>query len=195
MLDINNLVQWQKIDPDSGIVFPWWTHPAIDRLCQMRDDQDKPLSDLTVLEFGGGWSTIWLAKHCAHVYTIEANASWATNIRETLVAYNLLHKCTISLREINEGDQTRAAEYLSVPDNCDPDIICVDGILRNNCLELAISLGGPIIVIADNWQQSYVWMSQDAADMMAPYTQEVFEQEDHTDNDGINKWKTAIFYI
>jgi hypothetical protein len=197
MLDINNLVQWQVVDPVSGIVFPWWTQGMLDRLQQWRDDTEAPLHALTVLEFGGGWSTAWLAAHCAHVYTIETNGFWLHNIREWLVANNLDHKATLIWREINEGDQNRAAEYLTIPPLCDPDIICVDGILRDNCLELAVALARtrPRIVIADNWQQSYVWMSSAAEALMRPYQSEIFEQQGHTDNDGINKWKTAIFYL
>jgi predicted O-methyltransferase YrrM len=99
------------------------------------------------------------------------------------------------LRAVNEGDQNKVDFYTFVPD-IDFNIIVVDGILRNECLQHAIKLlskkGG--IIIADNWQQDFVWLSPAAEDLMKPYERKIFVQPDHTNHEG-NAWKTAIFTI
>ena len=61
-----------------GEPLPWYTYPCIDFL-KYRDYSDK-----TVLEFGGGQSTLWWAKRAKHVVTIEGNKEWYERIRDGL---------------------------------------------------------------------------------------------------------------
>jgi len=49
------------------------------------------------------------------------------------------------------------------------------------------------IFICDNWVQSFVWLSPKAEEIMKPYEVHAFEQKDHTNNDGVNKWKTVYW--
>lgn len=99
-------------------------------------------------------------------------------------------------KAINEGDQSEANLYTSIGDRWAPyNIVVVDGILRNSCLEKALSMPRPLLLIADNWIQSGVWMSPAAEALMAPYKAYMFEQSDHTDNDGVNKWKTVFWLL
>ena len=51
----------------SGNPLPWYTYPAIDFLAARRFDGK------TVLEFGGGQSTLWWSPRTRHVTTIEAD--------------------------------------------------------------------------------------------------------------------------
>ena len=53
-----------------GDPLPWYTYPAIDFL------KDRNYAGKTVLEFGGGQSTLWWATHAASVVTFEASAKW-----------------------------------------------------------------------------------------------------------------------
>ena len=46
-----------------GDPLPWYTYPAIDFL------KDRNYAGKTVLEFGGGQSTLWWAAHAASVVT------------------------------------------------------------------------------------------------------------------------------
>src|SRR3954469_11247374 len=49
---------------------PWFTYPAIEYLNQL------DLSGKRVLEFGSGFSTLYWAKRCGHVVSIESSKSW-----------------------------------------------------------------------------------------------------------------------
>jgi predicted O-methyltransferase YrrM len=177
-----------------GEQLPWFTLPCLEWLIQ------QDLSDKTILEYGSGFSTLWLAKRCKDIVSIEANKEWYNKIVAKLIG-NLKDTSHYLLRETNEGEQDKIDFYCNAPDSIpfpkQYDIVIVDGILRNECLQKAIKLlskkGG--IIIADNWIQSYVWMSPAAIEIMKPYEVTIFEQSDHINNDGINKWKTAVFKI
>lgn len=53
---------------------PWLTSGSIDFIEKKINCED------TVLEFGGGWSSIWWAKKCKFTLTVEANHEWAAKI-------------------------------------------------------------------------------------------------------------------
>lgn len=182
----NQLNDTQFWDEKLNICFPWYTKPCLDYLSGI------DFSDKNILEFGGGYSTIWWSKKSKQVISIEANAEWYNKIKSEL---NDCKNVTAFLREINEGDQSRISEYTQVPE-IDFDVVIVDGILRNECLQKGIELlskkGG--ILIADNWYQDYVWLSPAAIDIMKPYESKIFIQPDHKNHEG-NPWKTAIFTI
>lgn len=185
------LNDFQRIDPTNNLVEPWLVHPALDVI------KTWSLSDKKVLEWGAGLSTLWWADKCKEVYSIEANQQWFANINNRLQERGLAKKVTLVYRNANEGDQTKIDFYTDVPKWFIPDIVVVDGILRNECLLKGIEIlsannGG--IVIADNVWQDYVWMSPASLEIMAPYKPILYTQEDHKDNEG-NKWKTAIFTV
>ena len=187
MIQINNLVEWQLYDEKTDAIFPWFTHPFLTWL----DGQD--LKDKLVLEFGSGRSTRWWRKRCSWVTSIEANAEWSEKVYAE--CGDLLNGLIIC-KEINEGDQSRVEEYVNAGDPFGPyDIVVVDGILRNECLQKALSMPRPLLLVADNFYQSYVWMSDAAVELMKPYPIHVFEQENHTNNDGVNKWKTVYWNL
>lgn len=181
------LVQWQKRD-DDGIVMPWFTHDCLNEI------KSWDLSDKKVLEWGGGYSTIWWLMKAKQVVTIETNPNWYQTLVDVINKRFEGPKSTIFLRQIKEGDQTKIDEYTDVS-NYEPDIVVVDGILRYECIQKALSLKRPLTLIVDNWIQAFVFMCPAAEELLKDFERKIFEQSDHTDNDGINKWKTAIFYI
>jgi hypothetical protein len=198
LINIENLVQWQLYDADVDAVMPWFTHPFLQVL------KSWDLSDKNILEFGSGRSTRWLRARAKWVDSVETDPAWIEKIKD----------------ECEEFDNGR---IMWCPDPKDPnvyllkpffrygnpakgvrgfpvhyDIIIDDGIHRNEVLEFAIKYFEAIkggIIICDNWQQYGVWMSPAAAEMVKPYKGFIYEQEDHTDNDGVNKWKTAFWII
>ena len=183
--DLNDTQFW---DEKLNTAYPWYTKPCLEYL------ETLDLKDKNVLEFGSGWSTIWWAKKETNVVAIETNKEWWGHI---YIAITFHKNAGIVLREINEGDQSKVFEYTRVPEfNANIDIVIVDGILRNECLQKGIELlsknGG--IIIADNWQQDFVWLSPAAEELMKPYERKIFVQPDHTNHEG-NAWKTAIFTI
>lgn len=181
----NELVQWQKLD-DSGVCYPWFTHPFLDVL------EEWELRDKVILEFGGGKSTKWWASRAKEVWTIETSENWISEIKSAL---NVVEYSRVKLfhRQVNEGDQTKVDYYTELPQGCKPDIVVIDGVLRHECLLKALTLPRPIIIIHDNWQQDG-FVCPSSEEVMKPFDIHNFIQENHTDNNG-KKWATAYWNI
>ena len=191
-MNTDNLCFGQRIDPELGILEPWYTNPCMDEI------KTWDLSDKVILEYGGGGSSLWWERKAKEVWTIETNEEWLKKIdNELMGCHGSYGKLKLFHRPINEGDQTRVEEYLEFPDGCKPDIIIADGILRTEVVERAIQYfkennGG--ILIADNFWQDYVWLSPKAVDLVEPFEKTLYPQLNHTDHSG-NCWKTLIAYI
>src|SRR6185312_3473548 len=169
------LVQWQKLDKN-GICFPWFTHSFLEQL------DNWNLSGKIVWEWGAGKSTKWWVNRGCTVYSVETNLNWIEHVASLLTEQeapfvHLLH------RQVNEGDQSMVDFYTDIPEECCPDIIIIDAILRHECLLKALTLQRPIIIIHDNWMQDG-FVCPASEELMAPYEIHNFIQEDHTDNHG-----------
>lgn len=115
---------------------PWFTYPFIDFL------KVRLNSELNVLEFGSGNSTIWFSDKIKTITSIEHNKEWHSK-----VSAKLKNNCKLILNESNTNDYHKIAESL----NTKFDIIIVDAIDRVNCLKTASSkLGDKGVVILDN---------------------------------------------
>jgi len=188
---MTGLCDFQIFDPTNNLVFPWLTHPALEVI------KSWDLADKLVLEWGAGLSTLWWADKCKYVYSIETNQQWFADIVARKNELGLQSKAEIHYRNVHEGDQTKIDFYTEVPAWYQPNIVVVDGILRNECLIKGIEIlsknnGG--IIIADNIFQDYVWLSPASLEIIAPYNPILYEQPDHANHEG-NKWKTAIFSV
>lgn len=179
------LVQWQKLDTN-GVCYPWFTHPFLEVL------KTWDLSDKNILEWGGGKSSLWWNTYANYVCTIETNPEWAEEILRLNSTLNKIFRRPI-LREVKEGDQNMVEFYTEIPNDCHPDIVVIDGILRHECLIKALTLPRPLIIIHDNWQQDG-FVCPASEKLMAPYEIHNFIQEDHTDNHG-RKWATAYWEL
>lgn len=183
------LVEWQKIAPN-GLVYPWWTHPFLDVL------ETWNLKDKMWLEFGAGLSTAWLRSKCRFVESIEASTEWGVKALDYCRQNNLTNG-SIFYQDLPDGVQERKAEYFElIPPEIKYDIISVDGIWRYECLQWALDhfKGRGGILIADNWQQDYVWISEAAEQLMAPYKINRFFQPGHTNHEG-KPWNTVFWEI
>lgn len=113
----------QSIDME-GNALPWFTYPAIEFIKQL-DLQDKE-----VLEWGAGNSTKFFSKRCKRIYSIEHNKEWFFKVKEfNLPNNNIFHA------EANEKYVSTAYEIKKKF-----DLIVVDGILRDACLQAARDL-------------------------------------------------------
>ena len=72
-----------------GKEVPWYTAPAVSALAEW------DLSNKSVLEFGGGSSTVWWAAHAKTVTCVESNALWTERIRQTLASEGTDGKVTL----------------------------------------------------------------------------------------------------
>lgn len=215
MISIDSPVEWQVRDEIYPTLKAWYTHPALEEI------KKWDVSGKNILEYGGGWSSIWWAFYAKEVVTIETDWAWIEDIMnylgsigwsvsgEMLVSGNgetilnkyvaqhldLNKKLTMYYRPTNEGDQTKIEYYTNVPDGFVPDIVIVDGVLRYECIQKALTLPRPITLIVDNFMQAFVFMCPSAVEILKPFKGELYEQTDHTNNDGVNKWKTGIWNI
>jgi len=184
------LVEWQRIDNQNGLVECWWTWDFNDLL------KTWDVSDKTWLELGGGLGTAWLRKKAKWVDTIESNLDWAKRIQENLDANNLSNGRLIA-EYVMEGYEEEMKRYFAMfPQDKEYDIVSVDGIYRTECIEWAIKhlskRGG--VLIADNFDQDFVWISPKAVELVAPYEEHVFYQKNHTNHEG-KQWNTRYWII
>lgn len=188
-MNTSELVEWQIIAPN-GLVYPWWTHPFLEVL------ETWDLKDKTWLEFGGGRSTAWLRSKCKHVDTVEANEEWAKQAMSDCAA-NGLNNGVVFAKTLPDGIQERKQEFFDlIPSDVKYDIISVDGIWRYECLQWALDhfKGRGGIIVADNWQQDYVWISPPAEELMKPYEIHRFVQPNHVNHEG-RPWQTVYWKI
>lgn len=101
---------------------PWYTYPAIEFI------ENKINSDFQIFEYGSGNSSLWWAERVAKVISIESDASWFDYIKENMPSNVELH--------LLEGDLEYASAINSYEDRYF-DVIIVDGINRNQCVEFA----------------------------------------------------------
>lgn len=183
------LVEWQIRDTN-GLVLPWWTHPFLGKL------KSWDLSEKIFLEFGAGLGTAWLRHKCEWVDSIEASLEWAAKAQAQCDRYSLRNG-QIFAADLPDGVQERKAEYFAlIPAGKQYDIISVDGIWRYECLQWALGhfKGRGGIIIADNWQQDYVWISEVAEQLMLPYTIHRYYQAGHINHEG-KPWNTVYWQI
>lgn len=184
-----NLSFGQRRDLENNLVQCWFTHGALDEIIAM------DLSDKNILMFGAGLGDCWLAKRCKSLTVVERNEEWIYKASELCgangVFVHYLH------RPCNEGSGSQDM-YCEIPNDKKFDVIINDDCYRTEVCEIAVNYfknNGGGILISDNWVQSYVWISPKAEEIMQPFEAHIHEQADHLDNDGVNKWKTAIHFI
>jgi hypothetical protein len=59
----------------TGSPFPWWSYGVIDFV------EERLSKTMTVLEFGSGGSSVWLAARVASVVTVENDPTWAAIVK------------------------------------------------------------------------------------------------------------------
>lgn len=138
---------------------PWWTYRAIDVVDAWLESRPGPT---VAFEYGSGASTIWLARRCTTVHSVEHHAAFSELMREALAPYE---NTTLRLVEpehspaprVPSGKESHAgldfAAYVgSIDEAPGPfDVVVIDGRAREACLEAAtrhLAPGG--IIIFDN---------------------------------------------
>lgn len=180
----------QRIDPTNGLIQPWFTHGALDAIAAM------DLREKNILQFGAGMGDIWLAQRCKSLTTIERKPEWLNRCVSERDRAGMMTKMGYIHRECNDCDG-HAEFYTNIPGRQPFDIIINDDAYRTEVCEAAVKyftqgVGG--ILICDNWDQDYVWISPKAQEIMAPYNGKFYVQQDHTNHEG-KPWQTAIFFI
>ena len=156
--------EWNIYD-DDGVMLPYYTHLSLEWI-----KKNIP-KDVSVLEIGGGNSTIWWRKNAKEVHTIETDFDCANKLN----CFQCLH--------------------LEIPSEIDKlnkkfDVVIVDseGDRESYIINSFHSCGKYLIV--DNWQQSEVMIYSEKIEKFLyenTIEQLIFKQSNHKD------WKTAIF--
>lgn len=105
---------------------PWLGFRAIKHLGKLIK------ADWKVLEFGSGMSTIWFARRCARLVSLETDSGWYESVRAMLKE-----------RKIDNVDYRlcQKSEYEAVSDYPDStfDLVLVDGYERDRVMKSAIA--------------------------------------------------------
>lgn len=178
----------RRRDRVSGLVQPWFTHPALDVI------ETWDLRGKRVLEWGAGLSTLWWADRVGpdgKVHAIEhvGAGEWWPKLQAAVADLP-----QVELRQAGELTCLDPSEYARTPPG-HWDVVIIDGTpchMRTDCLWSALALPRPFWLIVDNWQQDRVYLDERAVAMMAPFRGDFYVQGDHTDHDG-RPWQTAIW--
>lgn len=101
---------------------PWLAFSAINYL-------EPLISGKRVFEFGSGMSTLWFARRCKQVVSVESNPDW----------YEVLRQQSSGLENIQMIHAISEQDYLGVLSAFGGkfDLIVIDGLYRTQCLSLA----------------------------------------------------------
>lgn len=105
---------------------PWLGYRAINHLEKLIQ------ANWSVLEFGSGMSTIWFARRCARLVSIETNPSWYGFVRAIIKDRNI-HNVDYRLCQKSEPEAVADCQDSSF------DLVLVDGYERDRVMKTAIS--------------------------------------------------------
>lgn len=121
-----------------GNPVPWFCYPAIDYLMRLN------LSGKKVFEYGSGSSTLFWDKNADLVLSVEHDRGWFETVNKNLVGESKVYL---------EEDLNRYPKYISKLDS--PDIIVIDGKVRDECAKEAIKhIKEDGLIILDNPNQA-----------------------------------------
>jgi hypothetical protein len=124
---------------------PWIPFSAIRALAQ------RLTPDAQVLEIGSGMSTLWLARRCSRLVSIEADEQWFQRVRELLRRRRLNH---VELRY--RWRALEMSDFTEFPDRS-LDLVVVDGGPREQCLLAAVPKVRPGgVVYVDNTDEPQI---------------------------------------
>ena len=185
-----DLVEWQIRSEKNGPVMPWWTHPFLEVL------KGWDLSDKFMLELGAGLGTAWLRDKCKWVDSVDASPEWAERAEMYCQANGKVNG-QISYEEIPDGVPGGWERFKAlIPNNVQYDVISIDGIYRVECIEWALAhfKGRGGVIILDNLDQDFVWISPKAMELISGLEGEVFIQQNHTNHEG-KPWNTRYYKV
>lgn len=121
------IIQWLRLKLFSSYVERPWIPPSATRMIQRHLTLGS-----RVLEIGAGMSTLWLAKRCRSLLSIEADRKWFEQLGVMLAGRGLRH---VDLQFRWQADDM--SDFSSVPDGS-LDLCFVDGGPRLECIVAAL---------------------------------------------------------
>ncbi|HWR26550.1 MAG TPA: hypothetical protein VN316_01600 [candidate division Zixibacteria bacterium] len=146
-------------------VYPWYAFGAIDYIGELIN------RNMEVLEFGGGYSTLYWASRVRHVSTIERSQNWCREIGSALCRHNLNNVNLICFDKfqflggevLNEDKSAEleplVREYIysaNVMANS-LDVVVIDDVFRNAVTRQSLQFVKPggIIILDDSEIEEY----------------------------------------
>lgn len=163
---------------------PWWTFASADAV----EDFLRGRPGARALEWGSGASTVWLARRCGSVVSIEHDVDWARSMQRVLPANaelrvvppvdagtRLSRDVVTSSKRGFEG--LDFADYVAEVDALEGvfDVVVVDGRAREACLARAVDRLAPGgVLVVDNVERERYQRAIDAVcaehDVMVTWT-------------------------
>lgn len=158
---------------------PWWTYPAIDRVeAVLAERGDR----CRVLEFGAGASTLWLARRCKEVHSVEHDIEFADQLAPLLAEHpnvTLYKVAAVPARGVPRAASQRRghehldfAPYVAMADEIGGtfDLVVVDGRAREASLRAALPhLAEDGLVVFDNANRRRYRQGIDGSGLTAEY--------------------------
>jgi hypothetical protein len=130
------ILEQKPVDVD-GEPIPWFTYPAIEYLCQL------DLHEKNIFEWGSGNSSLFFAKRCKEIISIEADRNWYEyGIKNLRSNQHLIFKEETAFVDIIDKFSKKF------------DLIIIDSLYRYECTMKAIEYlaqGGIIVLDNSDW--------------------------------------------
>ena len=137
---------------------PWWTLSAIDAVERWIAARN---GDVRAFEYGSGASTVWLARRCTDVVTVEHDAGFANYVAPLLARDNIRLKLVEPAQNVSAPvagsgrhgfEHADFAAYVdTIADGTLYDLVIIDGRARVACLKRAQEFLGPGgLIVFDN---------------------------------------------
>jgi precorrin-6B methylase 2 len=149
-----------------GNIYPWFSFPSLDYL-------NKHISsDMQVLEFGCGYSTIWWAQRVSRVTSIERSTHWISEVSQALSKHAMVNVELIPFSEFTgttEEEIQAEAEPIALAPIVQRyvsagrgkaelyDVVVIDDVFRNEVAAAAIPRlkPGGMLVLDDSERPRY----------------------------------------
>jgi len=129
----------------------WWSYPALTFL------KERLNKSMTVFEYGCGYSTLWMAKKCSKVYSVESDAAWYERMKMVIPGnVEIIHRPQESFASEISTDERHAKAY---------DVVIIDGADRVNCAkQCEYGLKDDGVIIFDNcgtrWKEGFEYLME-----------------------------------
>lgn len=120
---------------------PWIALPAYRYLRRHVQDQ-------VIFEYSSGMSTLWFAKRCAEVHSVEDDPEWFERVSELVAGFPNVHLNLAHARQeyVHKIDAFPEAYF---------DLICIDGSHRVECFDAALPHLKPgSLLLVDNTDEA-----------------------------------------
>ncbi|HJN04241.1 MAG TPA: class I SAM-dependent methyltransferase [Alphaproteobacteria bacterium] len=145
---------------------PWWTVRASRRVDAFLRGRS---GSAVAFEYGSGASTLWLARRCKTVYSVEHDPAWAARIEALAHGFNnvhLIHRAPEPVArdaafesQFPGWGRTGFEAYVRAIDSAPGpfDLIAIDGRCRSQCLRAALGklAAGGLIVLDNSNRRRY----------------------------------------